>query len=99
MQNSGIDRRAFLRSLIGGVAAAAAVRTWPFRVFSFPAEVKPIPVVIGQWNEHGPHFPPLTIENLRAMKSQLMAPAIHPEIYRQMFPTPLGDAIRLTDRG
>jgi hypothetical protein len=31
-----MDRRNFLRSLVGGVAAAAAVRTFPFRVFSFP---------------------------------------------------------------
>ena len=32
-----MNRRAFLGSLIGGVAASAAVRTWPFRVFSFPS--------------------------------------------------------------
>lgn len=25
--------------MIGGVAASAAVRTWPFRVFSFPSEI------------------------------------------------------------
>lgn len=31
-----MDRRSFIRGLIGGVAAAAAVRTFPFRVFSFP---------------------------------------------------------------
>src|ERR1700688_3456399 len=31
-----MDRRYFLRTLIGGVAATAAVRTWPFRVYSFP---------------------------------------------------------------
>lgn len=36
-----MNRRNFLNSLIGGVAATAAVRTWPFRVFSFPTEVKP----------------------------------------------------------
>lgn len=34
-----MDRRGFLRSLIGGVAAGAAVRTFPFRVFSFPTEI------------------------------------------------------------
>src|SRR5271154_4415017 len=36
-----MDRRAFLGRIVGGVATAAAVRTWPFRVFSFPSEVKP----------------------------------------------------------
>jgi hypothetical protein len=35
-----MDRRGFLKNLIGGVAAAAAVRTFPFRVFSFPKEIK-----------------------------------------------------------
>ena len=35
-----MDRRKFLSTLIGGVAAAAAVRTFPFRVFSFPKEIK-----------------------------------------------------------
>jgi len=26
--------------MIGGVATAAAVRTWPFRVYSFPSELR-----------------------------------------------------------
>lgn len=34
-----MDRRTFLRSLVGGVAGATAVRTWPFRVYSFPSDV------------------------------------------------------------
>lgn len=34
-----MDRRAFFRTMIGGVAATAAMRTWPFRVYSFPAEI------------------------------------------------------------
>lgn len=34
-----MDRRKFLGSLIGGVAAGAAVRSWPFKVFSFPEKV------------------------------------------------------------
>jgi len=34
-----MDRRKFLSALIGGVATAAAVRTFPFRVFSFPKEI------------------------------------------------------------
>ena len=36
-----MNRRGFLRTLVGGVAVGAAVRTWPFRVYSFPAEVGP----------------------------------------------------------
>jgi hypothetical protein len=34
-----MDRRNFLRSLVGGIAVGAAQRTFPFRVFSFPKEV------------------------------------------------------------
>jgi hypothetical protein len=33
-----MNRRNFLRSLVGGVAVGAAVRTWPFRVYSFGSE-------------------------------------------------------------
>lgn len=29
-----------MRSLIGGVAATAAVKMWPFRVYSFPSQVQ-----------------------------------------------------------
>ena len=35
-----MDRRGFLRMMVGGVATAAAVRTFPFRVFSFPREIQ-----------------------------------------------------------
>jgi hypothetical protein len=31
-----MNRRDFFGKMIGGVAAAAAVRAWPFRVYSFP---------------------------------------------------------------
>src|SRR5258708_1012113 len=34
-----MDRRSFFRFMIGGVAATTAVRTWPFRVFSFPTNL------------------------------------------------------------
>jgi hypothetical protein len=34
-----MDRRSFFRTMVGGVAAAAAVRTWPFRVYSFPTDI------------------------------------------------------------
>jgi hypothetical protein len=57
-----MDRRKFLGSLIGGLAASAAVRTFPFRVFSFPKEIElpeygtifpalfnPEPVWVGIW--------------------------------------------------
>jgi len=33
-----MNRRNFIGMMVGGVAAAAAVRTWPFRVYSFPSE-------------------------------------------------------------
>jgi hypothetical protein len=33
---AGTDRR---NSLIGGIAASAAVRTWAFRVYSFPSQM------------------------------------------------------------
>lgn len=42
-----MNRRAFLSTLVGGVAAAAAVRTFPFRVYSFPKE----PVRIAAWEK------------------------------------------------
>src|SRR5580693_4934949 len=32
-----MDRRSFLSTLVGGIAVGAAQRTFPFRVFSFPA--------------------------------------------------------------
>ena len=38
-----MERRNFLRLLVGGVAAVAAERTFPFRVFSFPREIVVLP--------------------------------------------------------
>jgi len=35
-----VDRRSFFHSMVGGAATAAAVRTWPFRVYSFPTELR-----------------------------------------------------------
>jgi hypothetical protein len=60
-----MDRRLFLKNLVGGVAVAAAVRTFPFRVFSFPSEIK-----VGQWIEECQSFefildPTIDIEWLR----------------------------------
>jgi hypothetical protein len=43
-----MNRRGFLGTLVGGVAAAAAVRTFPFKVFSFPTEIKIGPPIIQQ---------------------------------------------------
>ena len=34
-----MNRRGFLHSLVGGIAATSAVRAWPFRVYSFPSEI------------------------------------------------------------
>jgi|MicForSoiPHH12_O_1018301.scaffolds.fasta_scaffold00224_2 hypothetical protein len=42
-----MDRRTFLRTMIGGLAAGAAVRTFPFRVFSFPSEIVKPPTLLG----------------------------------------------------
>jgi len=43
-----VERRSFLRAgLVGGVATAAAVRTFPFRVFSFPSRI-----VEPRWERH-----------------------------------------------
>ena len=42
-----MNRRSFFRTMIGGVAAAAAVRTWPFRVYSFPSQVKSVAIDFG----------------------------------------------------
>ena len=36
-----MNRRPFFGTLVGGVATAAAVRTWPFRVYSFPSLIVP----------------------------------------------------------
>ena len=50
-----MDRRGFLKSLVGGLAVGAAVRTWPFRVYSFPSEIVvpevPSSMVLDQLNE------------------------------------------------
>lgn len=37
--------------MVGGIATAAAVRTWPFRVYSFPAAVMPLKDFIAQYVE------------------------------------------------
>jgi hypothetical protein len=41
-----MNRRNFLRQCVGGIATVAAVRTWPFRVYSFPSAPKTIDVLI-----------------------------------------------------
>jgi hypothetical protein len=49
---------------IGGVAAAAAQRTWPFRVFSFPSEiVRPSidQILISQQQKFAVHLDPDTV--------------------------------------
>lgn len=56
-----MERRGFLKALIGGVAVAAAVRTFPFRMYSFPSEIK-VPK-IGEWVAYNVKFtyPSITI--------------------------------------
>jgi hypothetical protein len=34
-----MNRRKFIGAMVGGVAVSAAVRTFPFRVYSFPATI------------------------------------------------------------
>lgn len=46
-----MNRRNFLGKLIGGVAATAAVRTWPFRVYSFPRRVRVDHLDLMRWGE------------------------------------------------
>ena len=45
-----MNRRNFFRQMIGGVAATAAVRTFPFRVFSFPTDLRIVNPIVGQTN-------------------------------------------------
>lgn len=40
-----LSRRSFLGITVGGIAAATAVRTWPFRIFSFPSTISIEPMV------------------------------------------------------
>jgi hypothetical protein len=56
-----MNRRSFLGLLTGGLAASAAVRSFPFRVFSFPKEIKPVYDLIGS-----PECIALELEKLRA---------------------------------
>lgn len=48
-----MDRRSFFRTMVGGGAASAAVRTWPFRVYSFPTQItippRTVPNEIAIW--------------------------------------------------
>lgn len=43
-----MNRRGFLGLLAGGLAAGAAVRTWPFRVYSFPTDLRIWNPIVGQ---------------------------------------------------
>lgn len=56
-----MNRRDFLRRLtVGGVAAATAAREWPFRVFSFPQEIKIAPILYAPTP-----YPPIRIRFIR----------------------------------
>lgn len=61
-----IARRAFLKSLVGGVAVAAAVQAWPYRVYSFPSNP------IGGWVSYKFSFtttlPPVYYDKLAIMR-------------------------------
>jgi hypothetical protein len=49
-----MNRRQFLRSMIGGVATAAAVRAFPFRVFSFPKDPYVAGLDLGEYSDYSP---------------------------------------------
>jgi hypothetical protein len=59
-----MDRRKFLSSLIGGVAAAAAARTFPFRVFSFPKDIQYPAMFGGEPGDLSKTVGPLTLTGL-----------------------------------
>lgn len=60
-----MDRRLFFNRMIGGLAATAAVRTWPFRVYSFPAEIV-IPETIS------PLFDQISYSTLATLRSDIL---------------------------
>lgn len=51
-----MQRRSFLKYLIGGLAVTAVERTFPFRVYSFASAVKPVqlvtPAVLGEYADY-----------------------------------------------
>jgi hypothetical protein len=50
-----MDRRGFLRLMGGGVATAAAARTFPFRVFSFPTQILTAAGLdLGEYSDYSP---------------------------------------------
>jgi hypothetical protein len=62
-----MDRRGFLTTLIGGIAGTAAVRTWPFRVYSFPADI----VRVDPFK-----LPEATLDQLNAITIKYLNPVI-----------------------
>lgn len=71
-----MNRRGFLRGLIGGVAAAAAVREFPFRVFSFPSEltiINPDVPIASTFNGLGdPTFDQLSAATLADLRQEIL---------------------------
>lgn len=64
-----MNRRNFLTTLVGGVAVAAAVRTWPFRVYSFPTDIKVVP----RWPDQ---LPPSVLDALNEVTAKYLRPAM-----------------------
>jgi hypothetical protein len=85
-----MQRRQFLKTLIGGLAAGAAVRSFPFRVFSFPSVPTLLPVgridtlnldhllrvsvIDPEWD--GPHVILLNRDQLKAFEQLGLAAAM-----------------------
>lgn len=78
-----ISRRNFFRLSIGGVAAAAAVRAWPYRVYSFPREIV-VPTRQPVWDEQ---FLRLWIEAMKIPRKKGFG-VVHPTV--EMSEAPCG---------
>jgi hypothetical protein len=70
-----MNRRSFLNLAVSGVATAAAVRTWPFRVFSFPSKPVAVPL-IAQYQQSFPVTSTDLALSLDEFSKRFLQPAI-----------------------
>lgn len=62
-----MNRRRFLETMLCGLGAAVAVRKFPFSVYSFPKEIKPL--IYGRWEYRGDwlYFHPIPVSCYREL--------------------------------